>query len=172
MAPVEVLQGAAAKEMAWLRAYDRPRLPYDRVYRDITNYQKSDPQEHLQNLESYKQIVPSLYQRKSDSIDLSCAIQISIQTTSSFPKASKLWASSTGSTVMSSLYSCMLVFPRTSKTMAIRILKICVNLNFQLILTRWTSMIERKSRSYIVDGISTSTTLEPRLRRMSLIFMS
>ncbi|KZF25763.1 kinase subdomain-containing protein [Xylona heveae TC161] len=60
MSAVEVLQRAAAKEMAWLRAYGKPRLPFERVHRDITNYEKSNPQEHLHNLEKYMQVAAQL----------------------------------------------------------------------------------------------------------------
>ena len=60
MTPTEVLQGVAAKETAWLRTYGKPRFPFDRVYQDITHFQKSNPQEHLRNLEKYMQIAAQL----------------------------------------------------------------------------------------------------------------
>lgn len=56
----DVLQAAASKEIAWLQRYGTPRLPFDRVYRDITDYRKSDPQEHLQNLHRYLQVTRQL----------------------------------------------------------------------------------------------------------------
>lgn len=46
--------------MAWLRKYATPRLPFDRVYRDITGYQKTEPQEHYQDLETYLKIADRL----------------------------------------------------------------------------------------------------------------
>lgn len=46
--------------MTWLREYGQPRLPFDRVYRDITKYQKTDPQEHYKDLETYLQIADRL----------------------------------------------------------------------------------------------------------------
>ncbi|KAM0717867.1 hypothetical protein Q7P37_006199 [Cladosporium fusiforme] len=51
----EVLSLPATKEMAWLRKFGKPRLPFDRVYRDITEYQKSNPEDHYNNLEIYLQ---------------------------------------------------------------------------------------------------------------------
>ena len=56
----DVLLTPAIKEMAWLRKYGVPRMPFDRVYRDLTGYQKSDPQEHYKNLEMYLQIAERL----------------------------------------------------------------------------------------------------------------
>jgi len=46
--------------MAWIQKYGTPRIPFDRVYRDITGYQKSDPREHYKNLENYLQIADRL----------------------------------------------------------------------------------------------------------------
>ncbi|KAK4544251.1 hypothetical protein LTR36_004461 [Oleoguttula mirabilis] len=58
--PAHVLQAAAEKESKWLRKYGRPRYPVDRVYREFIGYQKSQPQEHLENLERYLQTAPHL----------------------------------------------------------------------------------------------------------------
>nr|POE47122.1 altered inheritance of mitochondria protein 9, mitochondrial [Quercus suber] len=57
---IDIERGPSAKEIAWLQAYGKSRLPFDRVYRDITHYKQSDPQEHLQNLEKYKQAARQL----------------------------------------------------------------------------------------------------------------
>lgn len=51
--------------MAWIEKYGRPRLPFDRMYRDITGYQKSDPREHYKNLETYLQIADRLVPREA-----------------------------------------------------------------------------------------------------------
>lgn len=39
-------------------------MPFDGVYRDITGYQKSDPQEHYKHLEMYLQIVDRLFSKE------------------------------------------------------------------------------------------------------------
>jgi hypothetical protein len=57
---LDVLQQAARKEIAFLQHFGRPRYPFDRCYRDITNFQKSDPQEHRQNLERFLRVAPHL----------------------------------------------------------------------------------------------------------------
>ncbi|CAK4033419.1 Hypothetical predicted protein [Lecanosticta acicola] len=56
----EVLEMAALKEIAFLQQYGKPRLPFERVYRDITNFEKSDPQEHITSLENYLEITAQL----------------------------------------------------------------------------------------------------------------
>lgn len=48
------------KELAWLRAYGRPRFPFERAYRESTNYRLSDPSEHIALLEFYLKIAPEL----------------------------------------------------------------------------------------------------------------
>ncbi|UJO21852.1 Altered inheritance of mitochondria protein 9, mitochondrial [Fulvia fulva] len=64
-AVTEALQGAALKEIAWLETYGKPRFPRERMYRDITNFQKSQPEEHLESLRKYLQIAPSLVPKES-----------------------------------------------------------------------------------------------------------
>lgn len=59
----QVLEEAAKKELAWLHAYWKPRLPFDRAYLEVlSNYQKVDPKEYCQSLETFlngaKHLVP------------------------------------------------------------------------------------------------------------------
>ena len=60
---LELLTAAAKKEIAWLQSYGRARLPFERAYREYTNYEKSQPQEHIESLEKYLQIAPYLLPR-------------------------------------------------------------------------------------------------------------
>lgn len=46
--------------MPWLRTYGRPRMPFERMYRDITDFKQSEPQEHLQSLEKHAQVAKHL----------------------------------------------------------------------------------------------------------------
>ncbi|RMZ92588.1 hypothetical protein DV736_g142, partial [Chaetothyriales sp. CBS 134916] len=55
---LQALSCVAAKELAWLKAFGRPRLPFERAYRDCMNYQKSRPEEHIESLEKYLRIAP------------------------------------------------------------------------------------------------------------------
>ena len=58
--PVQLLSCVAAKESAWLKAFGRPRLPFERAYRECMNYENSRPEEHIESLENYVRIVPYL----------------------------------------------------------------------------------------------------------------
>lgn len=58
--PLRVLQAAAEKELAWIRAYGRPRLPFDRHYREALQFQKQDPKDHAKSLEEYIRLAPYL----------------------------------------------------------------------------------------------------------------
>ncbi|RAK95537.1 phosphotransferase family protein [Aspergillus ibericus CBS 121593] len=58
--PIDVLRNPALKELAWLRAYGRPRFPFERAYRESMDYRLSDPSEHIASLESYLKIAPAL----------------------------------------------------------------------------------------------------------------
>ncbi|KAH0842096.1 phosphotransferase family protein [Fonsecaea pedrosoi] len=48
------------KELAWLKAFGRPRLPFQRAYRECMNYEKSQPEEHAESLEKYMRLAPYL----------------------------------------------------------------------------------------------------------------
>lgn len=58
--PTDSLVSIARKELAWLRSYGQPRLPFERAYREDTNYQKSMPEEHIETLRKYMRIAPYL----------------------------------------------------------------------------------------------------------------
>lgn len=55
--PVAVLVAGAKKEIAYLSRFGRPLHPIQRLHREIYNFQKLSPSEHLQSLEKYLQIV-------------------------------------------------------------------------------------------------------------------
>jgi hypothetical protein len=46
--------------LAWLRAYGRPRFPFERAYRETFDYKKQDPKEHANSLADYIQLAPHL----------------------------------------------------------------------------------------------------------------
>ncbi|RMZ75960.1 hypothetical protein DV737_g5059, partial [Chaetothyriales sp. CBS 132003] len=58
--PLQVLSRVADKELAWLKAFGRPRLPFERAYRECMNYRESRPKEHVKSLENYLKIAPYL----------------------------------------------------------------------------------------------------------------
>ncbi|OJJ67770.1 hypothetical protein ASPBRDRAFT_199991 [Aspergillus brasiliensis CBS 101740] len=61
---IDVLRSPALKELAFLRTYGRPRYPFERAYRESTDYRLSDPSEHIDWLESYLKIAPYLLPSK------------------------------------------------------------------------------------------------------------
>ncbi|KAG2065001.1 kinase-like protein [Suillus decipiens] len=53
----------AEKELAYLRRFGRPLLPFQRVRREAYKYQKQPPSDHIENLDRYLLIAPSLVPR-------------------------------------------------------------------------------------------------------------
>lgn len=50
------MRAGAERELAWARQYARPRYPYERLHREIYNYQKVSPEDHISNLCDYLKI--------------------------------------------------------------------------------------------------------------------
>ena len=63
--PLQLLSCVAAKELAWLKAFGRPRLPFERAYHECLNYQKSQPEQHIESLEKYMRMAPFLVPRET-----------------------------------------------------------------------------------------------------------
>ncbi|KAF2750959.1 kinase-like protein [Sporormia fimetaria CBS 119925] len=58
--PGRALLAPAEKELAWIRAYGRPRFPFERAYRETFGYKKQEPSEHAKSLGDYVQLAPYL----------------------------------------------------------------------------------------------------------------
>ncbi|UPX15252.1 uncharacterized protein EKO05_0005707 [Ascochyta rabiei] len=56
--PAAVLAAGAKKEIAYLTKYGQPLHPFQRLRREIYNYQKVSPAEHVHSLDKYLQAVP------------------------------------------------------------------------------------------------------------------
>ena len=54
------LAAAAHKELAYLKKFGRPLLPFQRERRESYEYKEQSPLDHVKNLERYLLIVPSL----------------------------------------------------------------------------------------------------------------
>ncbi|GAB1741813.1 hypothetical protein NU219Hw_g7220t1 [Hortaea werneckii] len=52
----QVLEGGAKKELAWLHSHGKRRLPFDREYREMFNYARVDPEEHISSLENFLKV--------------------------------------------------------------------------------------------------------------------
>lgn len=56
----EVYTSVADRELAWLRAHGKPRMPFEREYREMFNYDGVDPEEHVKALESFRRVAAYL----------------------------------------------------------------------------------------------------------------
>ncbi|RPD52727.1 hypothetical protein L226DRAFT_550868 [Lentinus tigrinus ALCF2SS1-7] len=59
----ETLVRGAEKEQAYLRRFGRPLLPFQRARREAYQYQEQQPSDHIENLDRYLRIAPSLVSR-------------------------------------------------------------------------------------------------------------
>jgi hypothetical protein len=57
---IEAFTAGAAKELEWLRTCGLPRLPYNINHRELHNYRKVSPLDHIASVEKYLQIAPHL----------------------------------------------------------------------------------------------------------------
>ena len=62
----QTLVAGAVKELAWLKTHARPRLPYIIPHRELYDYQKVSPAEHVASVEKYLQIAPHLVPSNED----------------------------------------------------------------------------------------------------------
>ncbi|KLO16686.1 protein kinase subdomain-containing protein PKL/CAK/Fmp29 [Schizopora paradoxa] len=63
----EALARGAEKEKAYLQKFGRPLHPFQRIRRPAYEYQEQSPSDHIENLERYLNIVPSLVHKPEDS---------------------------------------------------------------------------------------------------------
>ena len=61
----QLMEAGARKELAWVQRYGTSRWPFDRHHREILDYRKSSPDEHIEDLERYLKIAPHLVPEKS-----------------------------------------------------------------------------------------------------------
>ena len=59
------LVAAARKELAYLKQFGRPLLPFQRERREAYEYKEQSPSDHIENLERYLLIAPSLVPKNS-----------------------------------------------------------------------------------------------------------
>ncbi|RDW79290.1 phosphotransferase family protein [Aspergillus mulundensis] len=48
-----IFRAIGERELKWTEAYAKPRLPYERLYREIYNLRKIPPDRHIENLRNY-----------------------------------------------------------------------------------------------------------------------
>ncbi|CZT02790.1 uncharacterized protein RCO7_05938 [Rhynchosporium graminicola] len=62
----QAFTAGAEKELAWLKTHARPRLPHIIPHRELHDYQKISPADHVASIEKYLQIAPYLVPRDKD----------------------------------------------------------------------------------------------------------
>ncbi|GFG01700.1 hypothetical protein CNMCM6936_008802 [Aspergillus lentulus] len=65
----ELFRAVGERELTWAKAYAKPRLPYERMYREIYGYRLVSPEGHLQNLSDYLTLAPCLGFRAGSSLN-------------------------------------------------------------------------------------------------------
>ncbi|KAH6857251.1 kinase-like domain-containing protein [Alternaria rosae] len=66
--PTSALVAGAKKEIAYLTKFGRPLHPFQRVRREIYNYEKQSPLDHVASLEKYLQIAPYLIPHDNEAL--------------------------------------------------------------------------------------------------------
>ena len=56
----DFLRADAIRELEWIRKYAQPRMPSELSHRELNDYQKVSPAEHVDSLHKYLEIVPSI----------------------------------------------------------------------------------------------------------------
>ncbi|PPJ57908.1 hypothetical protein CBER1_09945 [Cercospora berteroae] len=56
----EIYTNVANRELAWLRAHGKPRMPFEREYREMFNYDRVDPEEHVKTLQNFVKVAAHL----------------------------------------------------------------------------------------------------------------
>lgn len=64
-----MFRAVGERELAWIKAYGKPRLPYERLYRDIYYFSHIPPDGHVKNLEDYLALAPCLGFRDGTSLN-------------------------------------------------------------------------------------------------------
>ncbi|KAJ9400232.1 hypothetical protein DTO282F9_3002 [Paecilomyces variotii] len=60
LSSTDIFQAVGERELCWTKNYAKPRLPYERLYREIYHFSKVSPDTHMRNLSDYLKLVPFL----------------------------------------------------------------------------------------------------------------
>ncbi|KAF2083964.1 hypothetical protein K490DRAFT_76144 [Saccharata proteae CBS 121410] len=66
--PAAALTAGAKKEIAYLTQFGQPLHPFQRLRREIYNYQKQSPLEHLDSLDKYLRVAPYLIPNQEEAL--------------------------------------------------------------------------------------------------------
>ncbi|KAH1668119.1 hypothetical protein KXV52_005667 [Aspergillus fumigatus] len=65
----DIFRAVGEREMTWVKAYAKPRLPYERLYREVYGFCRVSPDRHIENLSEYLTLAPCLGFRTGSSLD-------------------------------------------------------------------------------------------------------
>ncbi|OJJ43355.1 hypothetical protein ASPZODRAFT_103231 [Penicilliopsis zonata CBS 506.65] len=66
---MEIFRAAGERELAWTKAYAKPRLPYERLYRELYHFKHVSPDSHIADLSNYLKMVSCLGYAKDSSLN-------------------------------------------------------------------------------------------------------
>ncbi|KKK25465.1 hypothetical protein AOCH_004383 [Aspergillus ochraceoroseus] len=56
----DIFRAVGERELNWTKTYAKPRLPYERLYREIHHFRQVSPDNHIRDLSDYLTLVPCL----------------------------------------------------------------------------------------------------------------
>ncbi|OOF98798.1 hypothetical protein ASPCADRAFT_140162 [Aspergillus carbonarius ITEM 5010] len=56
----DIFRAVGERELSWTKSHAKPRLPYERLYREIYDFRKVHPDIHIRNISDYLKIAPFL----------------------------------------------------------------------------------------------------------------
>ncbi|KAL3465067.1 hypothetical protein BJX64DRAFT_76013 [Aspergillus heterothallicus] len=65
----QVFRAVGERELKWAKTYAKPRLPYERLYREIHNFSNVSPESHIENLSMYLTLAQCLGFKPGSSLD-------------------------------------------------------------------------------------------------------
>lgn len=69
MSSHDVFRAVGERELKWAQTYAKPRLPYERLYREIHNFCQVSPDSHIKNLTDYLTLVRCLGFKSGSSLN-------------------------------------------------------------------------------------------------------
>ena len=65
----DIFRAVGERGLAWAKAYAKPRLPYERLYRELCAFCEVSPDSHIENLSGYLTLAPCFGFRAGSSLN-------------------------------------------------------------------------------------------------------
>ncbi|KAL3496060.1 hypothetical protein BJX62DRAFT_232935 [Aspergillus germanicus] len=65
----DIFRAAGRRELKWAKTYAKPRVPYERLYREIYDFRQVSPESHIQNLSDYLKLAQCLGFKPGNPLD-------------------------------------------------------------------------------------------------------